>query len=159
MAENWQSEYLRFLLFVLATIWLIQRGSPESMRPSEVGLESDEKQQLGKHIRSDSPAWARAGRWRTAMLSRSLGLTTAGLFLLCWLTQFVSGRAAHNGEQLSSFQDPLGAGEYLPSADFWNRSPQNWQSEFLAIASMAILSVYLRHRGSPESKLVGPRTP
>ncbi|MBC6445589.1 DUF6766 family protein [Actinokineospora xionganensis] len=155
VAENWQSEYLQFFLFVMATIWLIQRGSPESKQPSEVGLESDEKQQLGKHIRPDSPAWARAGGWRTQLFSRSLGLTMAGLFLLCWLAQFVAGRAAHNGEQLTSFQDPLGAGEYLLSADFWNRSLQNWQSEFLAIGSMAILSVYLRQRGSPESKPVG----
>lgn len=155
VAENWQSEYLQFFLFVMATIWLIQRGSPESKQPADIGLESDEKQHLGKHVRPDSPAWAKAGGWRTALFSRSLGLTMAGLFLLCWLAQFLSGRAAYNGEQLTSFQDPLGVAGYLFSADFWNRSLQNWQSEFLAIGSMAILSVYLRQRGSPESKPVG----
>lgn len=155
VAENWQSEYLQFFLFVMATIWLIQRGSPESKQPSDIGLESDEKQQLGKYARPESPAWAKAGGWRTALFSRSLGLTMAGLFVLCWLAQFLSGRAAYNGEQLTSFQDPLGAVDYLFSADFWNRSLQNWQSEFLAIGSMAILSVYLRQRGSPESKPVG----
>jgi hypothetical protein len=155
VAENWQSEYLQFFLFIVATVWLVQRGSPESRDPRSIGRESDEKQQVGSHTTTASPAWARAGGWRTALFSRSLGLTMAALFLLSWLAQFVAGRSAHNIERLASFQDPVGWGGYLTSADFWNRSAQNWQSEFLAIASMTILSVYLRERGSPESKPVG----
>jgi hypothetical protein len=63
--------------------------------------------------------------------------------------------SAYNAEQLSDFGDPASWGEYLVSADFWNRTLQNWQSEFLAIGSMAVFSVYLRQRGSPESKPVG----
>ncbi|MFD6094625.1 DUF6766 family protein [Oerskovia sp. NPDC060338] len=39
--------------------------------------------------------------------------------------------------------------------DFWGRTLQNWQSEFLAVASMVAFSIYLRERGSPESKHVG----
>ncbi|HEX2291188.1 MAG TPA: DUF6766 family protein, partial [Pseudonocardiaceae bacterium] len=56
---------------------------------------------------------------------------------------------------LSDLQQPVGWLGYLASADFWNRTLQNWQSEFLAIGSMVVLSVYLRQRGSPESKPVG----
>ncbi|MFC5288700.1 DUF6766 family protein [Actinokineospora guangxiensis] len=155
VAENWQSEYLQFSLFIVATIWLVQRGSPESKRPSQIGRESDEKQIVGAHAEPDSPKWVRAGGWRTALFSRSLGLTMLAVFLVSWTAQYIAGRSAYNADQLVAFQDPASWAEYLFSADFWNRTLQNWQSEFLAIASMAILSVYLRQRGSPESKPVG----
>src|ERR1044071_2520729 len=65
--ENWQSEYLQFSLFILGTVWLIQRGSPESKEPDQAGLESDEQQRIGPHARPDSPRWARAGGWRTRL--------------------------------------------------------------------------------------------
>jgi hypothetical protein len=155
VAENWQSEYLQFFLYILLTAWLIQLGSPESKEPGEVGLESDQKQLLGRHLRPDSPAWARAGGWRTTVFSWSLGLTMATLFVLSWLAQSIAGHSAYNSEQLGQLQDPVSYGGYITSADFWNRTLQNWQSEFLAIGSMAVLSVYLRQRGSPESKPVG----
>ncbi|MGH3758399.1 DUF6766 family protein [Actinophytocola sp.] len=155
VAENWQSEYLQFFLYVLATVWLVQRGSPESKRPEEIGPESDEKQLVGRHATADSPRWARAGGWRTAVFSRSLCLVMGGLFLLSWLAQSVAGLSAYNGEQLSQLADAVSWPAYLASADFWNRTLQNWQSEFLALGSMAVLSVYLRQRGSPESKPVG----
>jgi len=77
------------------------------------------------------------------------------IFLGSWIAQAVAGRTAYNAVQLRDYQDPLGLGEYLASSDFWNRTLQNWQSEFLAILSMALLSIYLRQRGSPESKPVG----
>ncbi|HVK20182.1 MAG TPA: DUF6766 family protein [Actinokineospora sp.] len=155
VAENWQSEYLQFFLYVVATVWLVQRGSPESKPPADIGTENDRAQQVGRYATAESPRWARAGGWRTAVYSRSLGLAMLVLFLGSWSTQLVAGRAARNSELLSEFQDPLSLSAYLWSADFWNRSLQNWQSEFLAIASMAVLSVYLRQRGSPESKPVG----
>jgi hypothetical protein len=155
VAENWQSEYLQFYLFIMATIWLVQRGSPESKRPGQIGRESDEKQIVGAHAKPDSPKWVRAGGWRTALFSRSLGLTMLAIFLVSWTAQYIAGRSAYNADQLAAFQDPASWAEYLFSADFWNRTLQNWQSEFLAIASMAVLSVYLRQRGSPESKPVG----
>jgi hypothetical protein len=155
VAENWQSEYLQFFLFVYLTIWLVQRGSPESKSLEDVGPETDEQQQLGPHTTEQSPAWAKAGGWRTKLFSNSLGLVMGGLFLLSWLAQAVAGWSAFNNEQLIDLRDPVSWGVYLGSADFWNRSMQNWQSEFLAIGSMAVLSVYLRQRGSPESKPVG----
>jgi hypothetical protein len=155
VAENWQSEYLQFFLYILLTAWLIQLGSPESKHPDEVGLESDREQLLGRYTRPDSPAWARAGGWRTAIFSWSLGLTMAALFILSWLAQSIAGHSAYNSEQIGQLQDPVSYGEYIVSAEFWNRTLQNWQSEFLAIGSMAVFSVYLRQRGSPESKPVG----
>ncbi|AXB47264.1 DUF6766 family protein [Amycolatopsis albispora] len=155
VSENWQSEYLQFLLYVFATVYLIQRGSPESKPAGRIGLESDRDQLVGPHATARSPKWARAGGWRTAVYSRSLGLVMGGLFLATWSVQSVSGLAAYNSEQLLAFADPVGWFGYVGSADFWNRSLQNWQSEFLALGSMAFLSVYLRQRGSPESKPVG----
>ncbi|MFF5970384.1 DUF6766 family protein [Streptomyces sp. NPDC012769] len=155
VTENWQSEFLQFFLYIFGTVHLVQRGSPESKPPDRTGTESERDQRMGDHARHDSPRWAGTKDWRQGLFSRSLGLTMAALFLLSWLAQSVSGVSAYNDQRLRQLQDPLGWGSYLGSADFWNRSLQNWQSELLAVAAMAILSVYLRQRGSPESKPVG----
>jgi hypothetical protein len=155
VAENWQSEYLQFFLYIFATVWLVQRGSPESKKLREAGPETDEEQQLGRHTTKDSPKWARAGGWRTTVFSNSLGLIMAGIFLLSWLAQSVAGVVVYNSDQLAEHEAPVSWLEYLGAADFWNRTLQNWQSEFLAVGSMVVLSIYLRQRGSPESKPVG----
>jgi hypothetical protein len=153
--ENWQSEYLQFFLYIFGTVWLIQRGSSESKKPGEEGTESDKEQKIGRYAEEDSPDWARVGGWRTALFSRSLGLLMGGLFLLTWAASSIAGWAAYNSEQLGDRQDPVSWVGYLGQADFWNRSFQNWQSEMLAVGSMAVFTVYLRQRGSPESKPVG----
>jgi hypothetical protein len=155
VVENWQSEYLQFFLYVFGTVWLVQRGSPESKHVDQVGTESDEDQRVGPHAQAESPAWARPGGWRTAVFSRSLGLVMGAIFLACWVVQSIAGWAAYNAEQLGQRQDPVGWVDYLGEAEFWNRTFQNWQSEMLAVGSMAVLSIYLRQRGSPESKPVG----
>ncbi|WP_434439157.1 DUF6766 family protein [Lentzea sp. E54] len=152
VTENWQSEYLQFFLYVWVTVWLIQKGSPESKPTDKAGPESDKDQRLGRYTSESSPKWARAGGWRTELYSKSLGLAMLALFLFSWAMQWVAGWYANNSDPLA---EQMNLGQYFFSADFWNRSLQNWQSEFLAIASMAILSVYLRQRGSPESKPVG----
>ena len=153
--ENWQSEYLQFFLYVFATVWLVQRGSPESKEARKIGTESDADQLVGAEAEADSPRWAAVGGWRTTVFSRSLGLLMGTLFLATWAASSVAGWAAFNSEQLSGHQDPVSWAGYLAEADFWNRSLQNWQSELLAVGSMAIFAVYLRQRGSPESKPVG----
>lgn len=155
VAENWQSEYLQFLLFILTTVWLVQRGSPESKKPGDKGTESDAEQRTGPHAGPDSPPWAKAGGLRQGLYGTSLGLVMGVIFLLSWLAQSVAGQASHNTDRLAQLQDSVSWGEYVVSADFWNRTLQNWQSEFLAVLSMVVLSVYLRQRGSPESKPVG----
>ena len=155
VAENWQSEFLQFFLYIIATVWLVQHGSSESKALGEAGRGSEEEQQLGPYLTDESPRWARAGGWRLAVYSRSLGGVMGLIFLLSWLAQSIAGRAAYNVQQLGQLQDPVSWAGYVSSADFWSRTLQNWQSEFLAVAAMAALSIYLRQRGSPESKAVG----
>jgi hypothetical protein len=155
VAENWQSEYLQFLLFIYATVWLLQKGSPESKPLGKQGRESDKEQKVGGYAGQDSPKWARSRGFRLELYSRSLGLVMGLIFALSWLAQSIAGRSAFNEEQLSQLQDPISWAAYAGSSDFWNRTLQNWQSEFLAVGSMVVLSIYLRQRGSPESKPVG----
>jgi hypothetical protein len=155
VAENWQSEYLQFSLFILGTVWLLQRGSPESKQLDQAGLESDKEQKIGRHATADSPRWAKVGGLRTAIYSNSLLIVMTTLWLGSWFAQSVAGRTAYNAEQLDHQAATVSWLAYLGTNDFWDRTLQNWQSEFLAVGSMAILSVYLRQRGSPESKPVG----
>ena len=155
VAENWQSEFLQFTLYILATVYLVQQGSSESKEPGKAGLESDAEQRVAEFSNDDSPAWARVRGWRLGIYSRSLTLVMATIFAASWLAQSIAGRAAYNAQQLSQLQDPVSWFDYVTSADFWSRTLQNWQSEFLAVASMAVFAVYLRQRGSPESKPVG----
>ncbi|XVV11147.1 DUF6766 family protein [Actinoplanes sp. CA-131856] len=155
VAENWQSEYLQFFLFIILTVWLLQKGSPESKSLDKPGRETDQEQKVGPYATPDSPKWAGAGGWRTSLFSNSLGLVMGLIFVGSWLAQSIAGVAAFNEEQLSDRQDPVSWGQYVLGADFWNRTLQNWQSELLAVASMAILAIFLRQRGSSQSKPVG----
>lgn len=155
VAENWQSEFLQFLLYVLATVWFLQQGSPESKELDKPGLETDEQQELGPHAPADAPRWAVVGGWRTRLYSHSLALTVGVIFLLSWLAQSVAGWAADNERRLEQLRDPQSWGGYVASADFWERTLQNWQSEFLAVGAFAVLAIFLRERGSAESKPVG----
>jgi hypothetical protein len=155
VAENWQSEYLQFSLYILLTVWLLQKGSPESKSLDQPGLESDRDQKVGAYAGPGSPKWAKADGWRLALFSNSLGLVMGLIFLGSWLTQSIAGVAAYNEGQLGNLEDPVSWSAYLLEPDFWNRTLQNWQSELLAVASMAILAIFLRQRGSPQSKPVG----
>jgi hypothetical protein len=140
VAENWQSEYLQFLLYIVLTVWLVQKGSPESKEIDKAGTESAEDQKIGPHAVAHSPRWAKTGDWRTSVYSSSLALVMATIFLLSWLVQSIAGWAAFNETRLEQLQDPISWGSYLLNPDF---------------GSMAVLSIYLRQRGSPESKPVG----
>jgi hypothetical protein len=153
--ENWQSEYLQFTLFILGTIWLLQRGSPESKELDKGGRESEREQKLGEHADHRSPRWARVGGLRTAIYSNSLLLVMGAIWLATWVAQGITSYVTYNANRLEHQESALSFLGYLGSSDFWNRTLQNWQSEFLAVGSMAILAVYLRQRGSPESKPVG----
>jgi hypothetical protein len=155
VTENWQSEFLQFSLFILATIWLIQRGSNESKKPEEAGLESDEQQLIGEHAQRNSPRWAKLGGWRTHVYSNSLLLLMTALFFASWFAQSATGWTKYNEEQKDHNEDPVSWGTYVSTSDFWEDTLQNWQSECLAVGTMAVFTVYLRQRGSPESKPVG----
>ncbi len=155
--ENWQSEYLQFLLFMLATVWLVQRGSPESKKPDETGIESEKKQRIGEHATQDSPLWARVGGLRTTLYSNSLLIAMAIIFLGSWFAQSVTGWTDFNAEQVDHGDPKVSWLSYIGSPTFWESTLQNWQSEFLAVGSFAVLAIFLRQRGSPESKPVGAR--
>jgi hypothetical protein len=153
--ENWQSEFLQFALFIAATIWLVQKGSNESKELDQVGLESDERQRVGRHAGPDSPWPVRAGGLARRLYENSLLLLMGAIFVASWGAQSVNNWRAFNEDQLAHDQATVSWGSYLVNADFWERTLENWQSEFLAVGTLAVFSVYLRQRGSPESKPVG----
>ncbi|MEV5973400.1 DUF6766 family protein [Streptomyces sp. NPDC051921] len=155
VSENWQSEFLQFFLYIFGTVHLVQRGSPESKKVHKAGSESEQEQRMGDHARADSPRWAGTKDWRQTLYARSLGTVMGTLFVLSWLAQSIAGTAAYNDRQLRQLEDPVSWAGYVATPDFWNRTLQNWQSELLAVAAMVVLSIYLRQRGSPESKPVG----
>src|SRR4051812_35520310 len=155
VSENWQSEFLQFWLYLTATVWLLQKGSPESKELDQAGRESDREQKIGRHAVAGSPAWAAAGDWRTRLYSSSLAIVMGLIFVGSWLVQSGAGWGGYKESRLQQLQNPIPGGGYLKESDFWNRTLQNWQSEFLAVGAMAVLSVYLRQRGSSQSKPVG----
>jgi hypothetical protein len=153
--ENWQSEFLQFALFIGVTVWLVQKGSNESKRLEDVGLESDEKQHVGAHAKKGSPLWARVGGVRTRIYENSLLLVMTIIFLATWLAQSLNNWRLFNEDQREHDEATVSWARYLSDPDFWERTLQNWQSEFLAVGTMAVFTIYLRQRGSPESKPVG----
>jgi hypothetical protein len=156
VTENWQSEYLQFVLYFMATIWLVQRGSPESKKWRDRGRQGEAEQELGPNARPDSPGPAkRRGGLIRALYSNSLLIWMGLIWVASWFGQSVTGWSAYNSDQLAHKQAGTDWAGYVTSPDFWEATLQNWQSEFLAVGSMAIFAVYLRQRGSPESKPIG----
>ena len=153
--ENWQSEFLQFSLFIAATIWLVQKGSNESKQLGDAGLESDKQQQIGPSTPPGGARWARADDFRTRMYENSLLIVMTTIFFLTWFAQSLTGRNKFNGEQMDHDQATVSWWGYLHHGEFWNNTFQNWQSEFLAVGTMVVFTIYLRQRGSPESKQVG----
>jgi hypothetical protein len=150
--ENWESEFLQMAVFVLLTTFLIQKGSPESRRPGVRELVDADPRDF-----ADSPGapWpVRRGGWILRVYENSLGLAFVVLFLFAWVGHALGGFAEYAADQVTHNQPRPELVDYLVSARFWFESFQNWQSEFLAIASMVWLAVYLRQRWSPESKPV-----
>jgi hypothetical protein len=159
VTENWQSEYLQFALFAAATIWLLQKGSPESKELDKAGRETEKEQKLGRHATEDSPEPAKKrGGFRRWVFSNSLLLVMLAIFLASWFAQSVAGLAEFNEVQDTHGESSISWLSYIGTADFWEATFQNWQSEFLAVGSFAVLAIFLRQRGSPESKPVGAST-
>lgn len=150
--ENWESEFLQMGAFVFLTTSLYQRGSAESNDPGE---ESSPDEEIEAHRNDPRAPWpVRRGGLALKLYSHSLSLT----FLLCFLLSFVGhafgGLAEFNHNRAGQGEAPVALGEFLKGSTFWFQSFQNWQSEFLAIGSMVVLSIWLREKGSPESKKV-----
>ncbi len=144
--ENWESEFLQMFVYVYMTAYLCQRGSAESNDPDEPREEI--------HVAPDSPWPVRKGGLWLKLYSHSLSLSLALLFLISFWLHACGSVRLENEERARLGQAPLSLTEHLAGAKFWFESFQNWQSEFLAIASMVILTVFLREKNSPESKLV-----
>ena len=155
MLENWQSEFLQFSLFILATIWFVQKGSNESKRLDSAGLESKREQRLEEFAPANAPRWAKVSDWRRVVYEHSLLLTMTLIFFASWLGQSLNNWRVFNSQQLEHDQATVSLGPLPPHPDFWERTLQNWQSEFLAVGTLAVFTIYFRQRGSPESKPVG----
>ena len=153
--ENWQSEYLQFALFIVATVWLVQRGSPDSKEVERRGRESDAEQRVGTFADEHSPLAARVGGVRLRIYQHSLFLVMISIFFASWIVQSLDGWSAHNQDLAEHRLPPVGWLGYVGSATFWESTLQNWQSEFLVIGSVAVFAVYLRERGAAGSKPVG----
>jgi hypothetical protein len=148
-AENWESEFMQMFVYVMATVFLFQKGSAESKDPD--ATPSDPPRRTSK---ANAPWPVRRGGWVLKLYERSLSLALAALFLLSFCWHVHSGHRLFNQERLWEHQPLLPLGEYLSSSRFWFESFQNWQSEFLSIGAMVILTIWLREKGSPESKKV-----
>lgn len=143
--ENWESEFFQMFIYVVLTVFLYQKGSAESNDP-------DRPEKKEPPLTSRSPWAARRGGWVRKIYEHSLSLAFLGLFLVSFLLHAASGARLRNEEEVARGIPPLSMLDYLGTSRFWFESFQNWQSEFLAIGAMVLLSVFLREKGSPESK-------
>jgi uncharacterized protein DUF6766 len=152
LSENWESEFLQMGIYVLFTAFLRQKGSPESKKL--VGEEDVDRDPRREMPPPDAPWPVRRGGIALTLYAHSLTAVLLLLFVACLLVHAVSGARAYNAEQVAHGEAPLSVAGYLLSATFWFESLQNWQSEFLSLAVMIVLAIFLRQRGSPESKPV-----
>jgi hypothetical protein len=152
-AENWESEFFQMFGYVILTAMLYQKGSSESKKLDEP--EPVDKEPRASRRKSNAPWPVRRGGVVLKLYENSLSLAFLIFFLISMLLHAVSGAAEYNEEQASHGQPAnFSALSYATTSRFWFESFQNWQSEFLAIASMVVFSIFLRQRGSPESKPV-----
>jgi hypothetical protein len=150
--ENWESEFLQMGFYVVLTVFLFQKGSAESKK-LEGKEEVDEDPRKRRHA-PDAPWPVRRGGVVLKLYEHSLSLAFLLLFLLAFAGHALSGWRLHADELAQHGRSAASLWEYVTSARFWFESLQNWQSEFLAVAAIVVLSIYLRQRGSPESKPV-----
>ena len=151
--ENWESEFLQMSAFVMLTAYLYQRGSPESKDPDKPAPQ-DRDPALDANDK-DAPWPVRAGGLVRVVYSHSLGLALFALFIASFVLHWVNSFRAEVEEAQLHGQAAPTLLEHLTSASFWFESFQNWQSEFLSTALLIVLAIFLRERGSPESKRVG----
>ena len=150
--ENWESEFLQMAAYVVFTIGLRQKGSAESKKLT--GKEKVDADPRLSRNKEGAPWPVRRGGLVLTLYEHSLGIAFALLFLLSFVGHALGGAADYSQEQLLHGGAPVSTMEYLGTSRFWFESFQNWQSEFLAVGSIVVLSIFLRQRGSPESKPV-----
>lgn len=147
--ENWESEFLQMFAYVLMTVFLRQRGSSES-KPIGETTPQDRKPRVHPH----APWPVKKGGIVLKLYQNSLSLAFLLLFIISFLFHAVGSYRFYRDEQIVEHKPVLPVSDYLISSRFWFESLQNWQSEFLAVLSIVVLSIFLRQIGSPESKPV-----
>ena len=153
-AENWESEFLQMAAYVLLTVFLRQKGSSESKKLRErEDVDADPRRSADPR----RPWPVRRGGVVLKVYENSLGIAFTVLFLASFAIHAGGGAAAYNEEQAQHGSPPVSTWGYLATSRFWFESFQNWQSEFLAVFAIVVLSIFLRQRGSPESKPVAAR--
>jgi hypothetical protein len=150
--ENWESEFLQMGMYVVLTAFLFQRGSAES-KPIDEPAPQDEDPRDSRD-KPEVPWPVKRGGWVLKLYENSLAIFFFVLFFATWALHAAGGARAYSEQELAHGGEAVGVGEYLTTSQFWFESFQNWQSEFLAVAAIVWASVYLRQRGSPESKPV-----
>ncbi len=150
--ENWESEFLQMGMYVILTVFLFQKGSSES---KPVGRDAPQDENPRDAVLKAATPWpVGRGGWVLKLYEHSLSIMFLLLFLASFTLHAIGGAEEYSSEQQSHGQPPVTVLEYLATSRFWFESFQNWQSEFLAVAVLVGASVYLRERGSPESKPV-----
>ena len=151
--ENWESEFLQMFAFVVLTAFLYQKGSAESKKPDEP--EEVDKDPRESRNKKDAPWPVRKGGFVLTLYENSLSLAFLLLFFMAFALHAVGGAKEYNQNQREhGSSEAVSTLEYMETSQFWFESLQNWQSEFLAVGAMVVLSIFLRQKGSPESKQV-----
>jgi hypothetical protein len=149
--ENWESEFLQMGFYVLLTAYLVQRGSAESKPVDQKDRAEDHPDQA----KPQSPWPVKVGGLVLVLYRNSLAIALLAIFAASFVLHLIGGTADYNEQQaLASGTPPISAWDFLGTSDFWFQSMQNWQSEFLAVGALIVLSIVLRQHGSPESKPV-----
>jgi hypothetical protein len=152
LSENWESEFLQMASYVALTIFLFQRGSSES---KPIGKTAPQDEDPRRHASDTRAPWpVRRGGAVLVLYENSLLILFVVLFVAAFVTHAVSGAAGYSEEQLEHGGQAVAPIAYLGTSQFWFESLQNWQSEFMVVAVLAGAAVYLRQRGSSESKPV-----
>lgn len=150
--ENWESEFLQMGAYVILTVLLRQKGSPES-RPLDTEGARDDSVEAARR-RANSPWAARQYGWIRKLYEYSLTLALFLLFILSFILHAVAGQHIFSEEQALHGGQAVTISGYAMTSQFWFESFQNWQSEFLSVGVLILLSIFLRQKGSPQSKPV-----
>jgi hypothetical protein len=150
--ENWESEFLQMAAYVLLTIFLFQKGASESKKPDEDNPEDEPPS--ARRNDPDAPWPVHRGGLLLTLYSHSLSISLVTLFLISFVLHLAGSTRRTNEEALQHHQPMKTMVQMLAEPEFWYESFQNWQSEFLSVGVLLVLGIYLRQRGSPESKPV-----
>lgn len=149
--ENWESEFLQMGVYVLLTVFLKQKGSPESNKLE--GKDAADSESRTPQNNNHTLPVRREGL-ALKVYENSLSLALFTLFFLSFTLHAIGGAKAFSQEQIQHGKQPVSAIQYVSTSQFWFESFQNWQSEFLSIGMLVVLSIFLRQKGSPQSKPV-----